>query len=118
MLEGMENKVKYDLKNSRKMTGQLEECSDLKVMQIVFNGRTFKYHLGGCRFHMLPQSNKFYHGHCLNNSPQILLIGNHIYQFTPFIHINHEDEVSHLIRVMKVLGNMKYLENWDVKRVK
>ena len=31
------------------MAGQSEDCSDSKVIQIVFNGRTFKYHifLGG-----------------------------------------------------------------------
>ena len=28
MLEGMWNKVEYDLKDSRNMAGQLEECSD------------------------------------------------------------------------------------------
>ena len=118
MLEGMGNKVEYDLKNSRKMIGQLEECSDLKVMQIVLNGRAFKYHFGGYRFHMLPQFYKFYHGHCLNNFPHVLLIGNHIYQVNPFRYINQNYVVSHLIRVTKVLGDMKYLENWDVKRVK
>ena len=26
------------------MAGQLEECSDSKVMKIVMNGRIFKYH--------------------------------------------------------------------------
>ena len=49
LLEGMWNKVEYDLKDSRKPAGQLEECSGSKIMQSVFNGRTFKYHLGGGR---------------------------------------------------------------------
>ena len=46
VLEGMWNKVDYALKDSRKMSGQLEECSDSKVMKSVFNGRNFKYHFG------------------------------------------------------------------------
>ena len=40
------NKVEYALKESRKMAGQLEECSNSKGMQSVFNGSTFKYHFG------------------------------------------------------------------------
>ena len=42
--ESMWNKVEYDLEDSRKVTGQLENCSDSKGMQIVLNGRTFKYY--------------------------------------------------------------------------
>ena len=34
------DKVEYDLRDSKKSAGQLEECSDSKVMQSVFNGRT------------------------------------------------------------------------------
>ena len=34
LLEGMWNKVEYALKDSQKFTGQLEYCSDSKVMQI------------------------------------------------------------------------------------
>ena len=37
VLEGMWNKVDYSLKDSRKMAGQLEECSDSKVTQSVLN---------------------------------------------------------------------------------
>ena len=40
LLEGMWDKVEYALKDSKKSAGQLEECSDSKVMQSVFNGRT------------------------------------------------------------------------------
>ena len=32
LIEGMCNNVDYDLKDSRKAIGQLEECSDSKVM--------------------------------------------------------------------------------------
>ena len=56
MLEVMWNKVEYALKDSRKIAGQLEECSDSKVIQSVLNGQTFKYNFGGGRFHMLPRS--------------------------------------------------------------
>ena len=82
---------------------------------------------------MLPQSYKFSHGLCLNNSLQVLLIDNQRYQAPPFIYINQDDEVSHLVRVRKELGDMKYLmrsvkqaveavviwneEKWDMKRV-
>ena len=82
---------------------------------------------------MLPQSNTFSHGLCLDNFLQVLLIGNKIDQVPPFRYINQDDGVSHLVRVMKVLGYMKYLmrsvklaveevgiwteENRDVKRV-
>ena len=38
-LEGMWDRVEYALKESKKSAGQLEECSDSKVMHIVFNGR-------------------------------------------------------------------------------
>ena len=37
VIEGMWNKVDYSLKDSRKMAGQLEECSDSKVTQSVLN---------------------------------------------------------------------------------
>ena len=56
MIEVMLNKVDYDLKDSQKMEGLLEGCSDSKVMKSVLNGRTFKYHFGGDRFNMLSQS--------------------------------------------------------------
>ena len=41
--ERMWNKVEYDLKDSQKLPGQLEEFSDSKVIQGVLNGKTFKY---------------------------------------------------------------------------
>ena len=82
---------------------------------------------------MLPQSYTFSHGLCLNNFLQVLLICNQRYQVPPSIYINQADNASHLVIVMKVLGDMKYLmrsvkraaeaveiwteENWDVKRV-
>ena len=40
LLEEMWDKVEYALKDSKKSAGQLEECSDSKVIQTVFNGRT------------------------------------------------------------------------------
>ena len=115
------------------MAGQLEECFDSKLIPSVLNGRNFKYNFGGGRFHMLPQSYKFSHSHCLNNFLQVWLIGNQRYQVPPLIFINWADEVSHFVRGSKVLGDMKYLmksvklsaeavviwteNNWDVKRV-
>ena len=82
---------------------------------------------------MLPQSYTFSHGLCLNNFLQVLLICNQRYQVPPFRYINQYNKVSHLVIVMKVLGEMKYLmrsvkqaadavgiwtdENPDVKRV-
>ena len=82
---------------------------------------------------MLPQSYKFSQGLCLNNPLQVLLIDNQRYQVPPFIYINWDDEVSHLFRLRKELGDMKYLirsvkksveavliwneEKWDMKRV-
>ena len=44
LLEGMWNKVEYALKDSPKLAGQLEECSDSKGMQSALNGRTLKHH--------------------------------------------------------------------------
>ena len=78
MIEGIWNKVDYDFKYSRKAAGQLEECCDSKGMQSVLDGRTFKYHFWGGRFHMLPLSYKFSHDLCLNSFLQVLLIGNQI----------------------------------------
>ena len=77
-------------------------------MKSVFNGMTSKYHFWGGRFHILPQSYKFSHGLCLNNLYQVWLIGNQGYQVPPFRYINWDDEVYNLVRVRKVLGNMKY----------
>ena len=56
MLEVKWNKSEYDLKDSGKMEGKFEECSDSKGMKSVLIGRTFKYNFGGSWFHMLPQS--------------------------------------------------------------
>ena len=106
VLEGMWNKVEYALNELRKMTGQLEECSDSKGMKSVLNGSTFKYHFGGSRFHVLPQSYTFSHILCLTNFLQVLLIGNQIDQVPPFRYINWYIEVSHLVRGRKVLGYM------------
>ena len=54
--EVMCNAVAYDLTDSKKAAAQLENCYDSKGMQNVLNGSTFKYHLWGSTFHMLPQS--------------------------------------------------------------
>ena len=109
VLEGMRNKVEYALKDSRKMAGQVEECSDSKGLKSVLNGRSFKYHFGGGRFYMLPQYYEISHGLYLKNFLQFLLIDNQRYQVTPFRYINWEDEVSRLVRGRKVLGGMNYL---------
>ena len=109
VLEVMGDKVDYALKDSLKMAGQLEDFSDSKVIQILLNGRTFKYTFGGGRFHMLPQSYNFSHGLCLNNLLQVWLIGHQRYQVPPFGYINWEVEVSRLVRGSKVIGDMKYL---------
>ena len=53
-LERMWNEVEYDLNYSQKLSGQLEEYSDSKVIQGLLNGRNFKYYFWGGRFHMLP----------------------------------------------------------------
>ena len=82
---------------------------------------------------MLPQSYTFSHGLSLNNYLQVLSIGNQRYQVPPLRYINWCDEVSHLVRGRKVLGDMRYLMgsvkqaaeavgiwteyNWDLKRV-
>ena len=78
-------------------------------MQSVLNGRYFKYHFWEGRFHMLPQSYKIPHGHCLNNFLQVLLIGNQRDKVPPFRYNDRAGEVSHLFRGIKVLGDMKYL---------
>ena len=133
LLEVIWNKVEYDLKDSQKAACQLEECSYSKVMKILLNGRTLKYHVWGGRFHMIPRSYKFSQSLCLNNFFQVWLILNQGYQVTLFRSSNWYDEVSHLVRGRKVLGVMQYLmrsvkrsleavgiwteDNWDVKRV-
>ena len=69
----------------------------------------------------------------MNNFLQVLLICNQRFQVPPFRYINQYDKVSHLVIVMKVLGDMKYLmrsvkqaadavgiwteDNQDLKRV-
>ena len=49
-IEGMWNVLEYALKDSRKMTGQLEEWSDSKVLQIELNVRTLFFFKGGIGF--------------------------------------------------------------------
>ena len=82
---------------------------------------------------MLPQSYTFSHGFCLNNLPQVWLIGNQRDQIPLLRYINQADEVPHLVIGRKLTGDMKYLmssvkqaaeavgiwteENWDMKRV-
>ena len=97
VLEVMWDKVEYALRYSQKMTGQLEECPDSKVMQSVLNGRTSKNHFGLVRFHMLPRSHKFSHGLFLNNSLQVWLIGRKIDHVIRFRYIKHDGEVSRLV---------------------
>ena len=57
---------------------------------------------------MLPQSNTFSHGHCLNSFLRVLLIGNQIDQVIPLKCIDQEDKLSHFVRIVKMLGDMKY----------
>ena len=99
----------------------------------MLNERTFKYHFWGGRFHILHQYYNFSHGLCLNNFFQVWLIGNQRDQAPLFRYMNRDDEVYHLVRGGKFLGDMKYLmrsvkravgavgswteDNWDVKRV-
>ena len=64
---------------------------------------------------MLPQSYTFSHGLCLNNFLQVLLICNQRDQVPPFRYINQDYKVSHLVIVMKLPGDMKYLMR-SVKR--
>ena len=82
---------------------------------------------------MLPQSYKISHGLCLNNFPQVSLIGNQRDPVPLFIYVNQADEVSHFVRRRKVIQEMKCLmislkqsleeveiwaeQNWEVKRV-
>ena len=95
--------------------------------------KTFKYHFGRSKFHIIPQYCIFSHSLLLNNLLRLLLTVNQIYQVTLFRCINWDDEVTHLVRGSKVLGGMKYLMmsvkqaaeavgiwteyNWDVKRL-
>ena len=58
---------------------------------------------------MLPQSYKFSKGLCFYHLHQVCLIGNRIYQAPQFRYINWVDEVYHLVRVIKVLGDMECL---------
>ena len=58
---------------------------------------------------MIPQSYRFPHDLCFNNSLQVLLIINQRDQVIPFVYINQDNEVNHLVRVRRVLEDMKYL---------
>ena len=78
-------------------------------MQSVLNGKNFKYHFGGGRFHMLPQSYEFSQGLCLDNLLQVRLIGYQRDQVNLLRYINRYYEVSRLVRLRKVLGDMEYL---------
>ena len=50
--------------------------------------KSFKYHFGGGRFHMILQSYTFSHGLCLNNFLQFWLICNQRDQVPLFRYIN------------------------------
>ena len=69
-----------------------KECT-LRLIELFLN-----IILGGGRFHMLPQSYRISHGHCLNNPLQVLLIGNQRDQLTLFKGINQDDEVFCLLK--------------------
>ena len=58
---------------------------------------------------MLTHSYEFSQVLSLNNFLQFWLIGNQRDQVPPFRYINCDDELSHLVRGSKVLGDMKYL---------
>ena len=58
---------------------------------------------------MLHQSHEFSHGLSLNNLLQVWLIGNQRYQVPPSRYINYDDEVSNLVRLRKVIQDIKYL---------
>ena len=107
LLEGMCNNIEYALKDSEKLAGRSEVCSDSNLIQSVLNGSTFKYHFWGGRFHMLPQSYIFSHGLCLDNFLQVWFIVKQIYKVPPFRYINWANKVAHLVKISKVLGDMK-----------
>ena len=109
LLEIMWNKVEYALKYSQKAAGQSEEWYDSNGMKIVLNGRTFKHHHWGGRFHMLPQSYKTSHSLCLNNFLQVWLKCDQRDQVPLFRYIYQDDEVSNFVRGRKFLGDIKYL---------
>ena len=56
---------------------------------------------------MLPQSYTFSHVICLNNIFQVLFMGNQRYQVPLFRYINQADDVSHLVRGRKLIGDKK-----------
>ena len=55
----------------------------------------------GGRFHMLPQSCKFSHSHCLDHLLQVLLISNQRDQVHTFRNINLDYEVYHILEEEK-----------------
>ena len=75
----------------------------------MLNGRTFTYHFGGGRFHILPQYYRFSHGLFLNNSRQVWFIGNQRDVVPMFRYINHSYKVYRLVIRKKVLVDKKYL---------
>ena len=66
---------------------------------------------------MPPQSYKFSLGHCLNNFRPVLLVGNQRDQVLPFIYINWDDVVSHLVIGRRVIGDIKYLMRSVIRAV-
>ena len=58
---------------------------------------------------MIPQSYNISHILCLNNFLLVWLLGNQRYQVTLFRYMNRDDEVYHLFRGRKWLGDIKYL---------
>ena len=107
LLERMWDQIEYILKDSPKAARQFEDCSDSKVIQSILNERTFKYHYGVGRFHMLPHSYTFADGFSLNNLLQVWVMGNQRYCVHPSRYINQNDELYCLVRGGKVLGDMK-----------
>ena len=102
----MINMLEYTLKDLSKKAVQFEDCSNSKENQSILNERTFKYHFGVGRLHILPRSYTFVHGFCLNILLQVWLIGNQRYQVSSYRYINQTDEVYRLVRGSKMLGDM------------
>ena len=78
----------------------MKKLKKKRLLNIIFKG---------VRFHMLPQFYKSSHELFLNNVLKFWLTCNQRYQVPLFRYINRDDEVSHLVRVRKVIGDMKYL---------
>lgn len=140
MLDGLMTEVRSEVRSARRNGGGgifgvndvADGVADGGVMTL--NGRRFRYHTWGEKFHMLPETWVFPHGMNMQVLMNLWFCGIESEGVPPFRFVKKGCEVHHIPRGTKVLSDMKYLmkhmqraieelgmwseDNWTEQRVR